>query len=37
MQNHFSSLNGLEITDVVSKFWVDPNEMKEDVTDTGRK
>jgi len=37
LQNHFFSLDGLETTDVVSKFWVDPNEMEEDANDTGRK
>jgi len=35
LQNHFSSLDGLESTNVVSKFWVDPNEMEEDANDTG--
>jgi len=34
LQNHFSSLDGLETTNVVSKFWADPNEMEEDVSDT---
>ena len=35
LQNHFSSLDGLETIDVVSKFWVDPNEMmEEDANDT---
>ena len=33
LQNHFSFLDGLKTTDVVSKFWVDPNEMEEDVSD----
>jgi len=28
---------GLETTDVVSKFWVDPNEMEEDVGDIGEE
>jgi len=37
LQNHFSSLDGLETTNVVSKFWVDPNEMEEDVNDTGEE
>jgi len=37
LQNHFSSLDGLETTNVVSKFWVDPNEMKEDASDTREK
>jgi len=37
LQNHFSSLDGLEITNVVSKFWVDPNEMEEDVSDIGEE
>jgi len=27
----------LETTDVVSKFWVDPNEMEEDASDTGEE
>jgi len=35
LQNHFSSLNGLENTNVLSKFWVGPNEMEEDDSDTG--
>jgi len=37
LQNHFSSLGGLETADVVSKFWVDPNEMEKDVSDTGEQ
>ena len=37
LQNHFSSLDGLETTNVVSKFWVDPNEMEEDASDTGEE
>jgi len=37
LQNHFSSLDGLETTNVVSKFWVDPNEMEEDVSDIGEE
>jgi len=66
LQNHLSSLDGLETTDVggdphigastipsaiveinsnhitvenqvVSKFWADPNEMEEDVSDTGEE
>ena len=37
LQNHFSSLDGLETTDVVSKFWVDPNEMEENASDTGEE
>jgi len=34
MLKHFSSLDGLETTDVVSKFWVYPNEMEDDSSDT---
>jgi len=37
LQNQFSSLGGLETTDVISKFWVDPNEMEEDASDTGEE
>jgi len=37
LQNHFSSFNGLETTNVVSKFWADPNEMEEDVSDIGEE
>ena len=37
LQNHFSSFDGLETINVVSKFWVDPNEMEEDVNDTGEE
>jgi len=37
LQNHFSSLDGLETIDVVSKFWADPNEMEEDANDTGEE
>jgi len=37
LQNHFSSLDGLEIIDVVSEFWVDPNDMEEDASDTGEE
>ena len=37
LQNHFFSLNGLETTNVVSKFWVDPNEMGEDASDIGEE
>ncbi|XP_068466565.1 uncharacterized protein [Phaseolus vulgaris] len=33
LQNHFSSLDDLETTDAVSKFWADSNEMKEDASD----
>jgi len=34
LQNHFSSLDGLETTNVVSKFWTDPNEIEKDASDT---
>jgi len=37
LQNHFSSLDGLETTNVVSKFWVNPNEMEEDASDIGEE
>ena len=37
LQNHFSSLDGLETTNVVSKFGVDPNEMDEDDNDIGEE
>ena len=37
LQNHFSSLDGLETTNVVSKFWVHPNEMEEDANDIGEE
>jgi len=37
LQNHFSSLDGLENTNVLAKFWADPNEMEEDASDTGEK
>jgi len=37
LQNQFSSLDGLETTDVISKFRVDPNEMEEDASDTGKE
>ena len=37
LQNHFSSLDGLETTYVVSKFWVNPNEIEEYASDIGRK
>jgi len=37
LQNHFSSLDGLKTTNVVSKFWVDPNEMEKDASDTGEE
>jgi len=37
LQNHFSSLDGLETTNVVSKFWADPNEMEEDASDIGKE
>ena len=37
LQNHFSSLDGLETTNVVSKFWVDPNEMEENASDIGEE
>ena len=36
-QNHFSSLDGFETTNVVSKFWADPNEMEEDASDIGEE
>jgi len=35
LQTQFSSFDGFETTNVVSKFWVDPNKMEEDVSDTG--
>jgi len=37
LPNHFSSLDGLKTTDVVSKIWVDPNKMEEDASDTGEE
>ena len=37
LQNHFSSLDGLENANVPSKFWVDPNEMEKDDNDTGEE
>ena len=37
LHNHFSSLYGLETTNVVSKFWVDPNEMEEEANDIGEE
>jgi len=37
LQNHFSFLDGLEATNVVLKFWVDPYKMEEDASDTGEK
>jgi len=37
LQNQFSSFGGLETTNVISKFWVDPNEMEEDVSDAGEE
>jgi len=37
LQNDFSSFDGLETTNVVSKFWVDPNEMGEDASDIGEE
>jgi len=37
LQNHFSSRNGLETTNFVSKFWVDPNEMEKDASDIGEE
>jgi len=37
LQNHFSFLDGLETTNVVSKFWTDPNEMEEDASDIGEE
>jgi len=37
LQNHFSSLDDFETTNVVSKFWANPNEMEEDANNTGEE